>query len=134
MTTQAYPQYANNVPGLSIAGRKTWAPGKTLEQFFNTRLGIKPRRYQEMTEMLCESATEVAGQVIDASRNEPQWRNVAKHMVHAWNEGMSAMQDPVRATHFVGLDAAIKAAGFSEPDSADSKRTVIGRSDLLGRR
>jgi serine/threonine-protein kinase HipA len=27
VTTQAYPQYATNPPGLSIEGRKPWAPG-----------------------------------------------------------------------------------------------------------
>jgi serine/threonine-protein kinase HipA len=42
VTTQAYPRYANNPPSLSIDGRQTWAAGKTLERFFNTRLGIAP--------------------------------------------------------------------------------------------
>lgn len=134
VTTQAYPQYANNAPGLSVGGRKTWVPGKTLEQFFNSRLGIKPHRYREMRDTLCESAVEVAAQVIDTSRNEPRWRNVAKHMVHAWNDGITALQDPARATHFVGLDAAIKSAGFSDPETVANQRTVIGRSELLGRR
>ena len=30
ITTQAYPRYATNPAGLSIEGRKTWAPGKSL--------------------------------------------------------------------------------------------------------
>lgn len=33
VTTQAYPRYANNPPGLSIDGRQTWAAGKALQRF-----------------------------------------------------------------------------------------------------
>ncbi|MGM0633766.1 MAG: HipA domain-containing protein, partial [Pseudomonadota bacterium] len=134
VTTQAYPRYAINPPGLPVGGRKTWAPGKTLERFFNTRLGIKPRRYHEMTELLCESAIEVAGQVIEASRNEPRWREVAKQMVHAWNEGITALRDPKLTTHVSSLDTMINAAGFADPKPAEDNRTVIGRSQLLAPR
>ena len=134
VTTQAYPLYANNPPGLSVDGRKTWAPGSTLEKFFSARLGIKPTRYREMVEMLCESAIAVADEVIAASSNETRWRTVAKQMVHAWNDGMTALRDPKRATHFTGLDAAITAAGFSDPTPAEQTRTVVGRSELLAQR
>lgn len=94
VTTQAYPLYASNPPGLPVGGRKTWAPGKTLEKFFNAQLGIRPARYREMVQMLCESAISVADEVIAASNNETRWRTVAKQMVHAWNDGMTALRDP----------------------------------------
>lgn len=45
VTTQAYPRFASNPPGLSVGGRQIWAPGRTLETFFNSRLGISPRQY-----------------------------------------------------------------------------------------
>ena len=131
VTTQAYPRYANNPPCLSVDGRQTWAPGKTLERFFNARLGLPPRRYAEMVERLCESAVEVGKEVIEAARNEPRWRTVAKHMVHAWNEGMSSLRDPRKSVAFRGLDSAIAAAGFSEPERPGRERTTIGRSTLL---
>ncbi len=38
VTTQAYPRFAADPPGLPVDGRKTWAAGKTLERFFNTRM------------------------------------------------------------------------------------------------
>ena len=53
VTTQAYPRYAANPPGLSVDGRQTWAVGKTLERFFKARLGIAPKQYAEMVERLC---------------------------------------------------------------------------------
>ncbi|MFT3760642.1 HipA domain-containing protein [Thauera sp.] len=134
VTTQAYPRYANNPPGLPVDGRQTWAAGKTLERFFNTRLGVPPRRYAEMVERLCESAVEVGNEVIEAARNEPRWHAVAKQMVHAWNEGMSSLLDPKKSVAFRGLDAAIAEAGFSAPEPPESARTEIGRSELLAPR
>lgn len=134
VTTQAYPRYAANPPGLSIDGRQTWAAGKALERFFNTRLGIAPRRYAEMVEQLCESAVEVGREVIAAGKNEPRWRDTAKQMVHAWNEGMSSLRSPKQATPFKGLDQAIAEAGFSAPETAKPRREVIGRSELLAPR
>ncbi len=131
VTTQAYPRYANNPPGLSIEGRQTWVVGKTLERFFNARLGIAPRRYAEMVERLCESAVTVGAELIAAARNEPRWRHIAKQMAHAWNEGISSLRDPKRAIQFRGLDDAIATAGFSDPEPPEKSRTTIGRSELL---
>lgn len=125
VTTQAYPRYANNPPGLSVDGRQTWAAGKALERFCNARLGLSPRRYADMVERLCESAVEVGHEVIEAARNEPRWHGVAKQMLHAWNEGMSALRAPKKSAAFRGLDAVIAAAGFSGPEPPDPVRKTI---------
>ncbi|EEA00911.1 HipA N-terminal domain protein [Burkholderia sp. H160] len=134
VTTQAYPRFAANPPGLPIDGRKTWAAGKTLERFFNTRMGIAPRQYAQMVEALCDSAVEVGHQLIEAARNEPQWRTVAKQMLHAWDDGMTSLRSPKKSLQFRGLKPAIEAAGFSAPEPPDRSREVIGHSPLLGRR
>ncbi len=134
VTTQAYPRFANNPPGLPVGGRQTWAPGKALEQFFNARLGIPPRRYADMVEQLCESAVEVGEEIIAAAKSEPRWRPMAKQMVHAWNDGMASLRDPKRAVAFRGLDAAIAEAGFSDPQPPETDRVAIGRSELLASR
>ncbi|MDZ3990957.1 type II toxin-antitoxin system HipA family toxin [Pseudomonas sp. Teo4] len=134
VTTQAYPRFASNPPGLSIGGRQTWTPGRSLESFFKAVLNIPPRQYAEMVEQLCESAVEVGKEVIEASKNEQAWREVAKSMVHAWNVGMETLRSPKAAPHFRGLDAAIAQAGFSGPRKPERSAEVIGRSELLGKR
>ncbi|CAB3748113.1 type II toxin-antitoxin system HipA family toxin [Paraburkholderia humisilvae] len=134
VTTQAYPRFATNPPGLPVEGRKTWAPGKTLERFFNTRMGIPPRQYAQMVETLCDSAVEVGHQVIEAARNEPQWRNVAKQMLHAWNDGMASLRSPKKGARLKGLTQAIEAAGFSSAQPPVPAREVIGHSPLLAKR
>ncbi|MDD2744104.1 MAG: HipA domain-containing protein, partial [Rhodocyclaceae bacterium] len=131
VTTQAYPRYANNPPGLSIDGRQTWAAGKALQRFFNGRLGIAPRDYADMVERLCESAVGVGAEVIEAAKNEPHWRPIAKQMVHAWNEGMASLRDPKKSVALRGLDSAIAVAGFSEPESPEKTHVTIGRSELM---
>lgn len=133
VTTQAYPRYAANPPGLPVEGRQTWVVGKALERFFKAKLGIAPSQYAQMVERLCESAVEVGREVIEAARNEPRWHAVAKHMVHAWNEGMMTLRSSKNEIAFRGLDEAIAHAGFSEPEKPESSREVIGRSELLAR-
>jgi serine/threonine-protein kinase HipA len=134
VTTQAYPRFAANPPGLPIDGRKTWAAGKTLERFFNTRMGIAPRQYAQMVEALCDSAVAVGHEMIEAARHETQWRTVAKHMLHAWDAGMASLRSPKKSLQFKGLKPAIEAAGFSDPEPPERAREVIGRSPLLGKR
>jgi serine/threonine-protein kinase HipA len=134
VTTQAYPRFAANPPGLPIDGRKTWAAGKTLERFFNTRMGIAPRQYTQMVEALCDSAVAVGHELIEAARNEPQWHTVAKHMLHAWDDGMASLRSPKKSMQFKGLKPAIEAAGFSAPEPAERVREVIGHSPLLAKR
>ena len=133
VTTQAYPRYAANPPALAIDGRQTWLANKTLERFFKARLGIAPKQYAQMVERLCESAVEVGKEVIEAAQNEPRWHTVAKHMVHAWNEGMASLTATKGAVAVKGLDMAIAEAGFSAPDRPESNGATFGRSELLGR-
>lgn len=131
VTTQAYPRYAANPPGLAVDGRQTWAAGKALQRFFNTRLGIPPRQYAQMVERLCESALEVGQEVMEAARNEARWRPVAKQMVHAWNDGTASLCDPKTQVMHRRLGDAITEAGFSDPAPAEQSRVTIGRSELL---
>lgn len=98
VTTQAYPRYASNPSGLSVGGRKTWAPGKSLETFFKSRLGIPPRDYSAMVERLCDSAVAVGREMIEVSKNETRWRDVTAQMLHAWNEGMRSLRSVRSAT------------------------------------
>ncbi|WP_144630756.1 type II toxin-antitoxin system HipA family toxin [Bordetella genomosp. 13] len=130
VTTQAYPRYVNNGPGLSVGGRKTWAPGKALQQFFASRLGISSKEYASMVERLCESAVEVGKEIVSAATNEPRWTWVATQMLHAWNDGMCTLRSAKQDKQYRCLDDTIKASGFGPPDAAE-KRGAIGRSDLL---
>lgn len=133
VTTQAYPSYADQNPGLSIEGRKTWAPGDSLGKFFKGRLGIGSRDYKDMVERVCESAVEVGREVIEIGKNNEEWHSIAKNMVHCWNRGMSSLRDPRTPEKFMGLTAAIERAGFSDADKP-AKAARVDKSPLMASR
>jgi serine/threonine-protein kinase HipA len=132
VTTQAYPRYAASAPGLSIEGRKTWTPGKSLEQFFKTRLGIAPREYTQMAERVCESAVEVGREIIQAAKNDTRWLGIAKQMLRVWNDGITSLRHVKGETSRITLTEDINAAGFSDPLPPESA-PVTGHSELLAR-
>ena len=72
--------------------------------------------------------------MIEAARNQTQWRTVAKQMLHAWDDGIASLRAPKKSLQFKGLRPAIEAAGFSDPEPPERTREVIGRSPLLGKR
>jgi serine/threonine-protein kinase HipA len=86
-----------------------------------------------MVERLCESAVEVGREIIAAAKNEPRWHGIAKHMLHAWNEGMASLRSVTSDKKYKGLSADIAAAGFSDP-VRPVRPEAVGRSPLLARR
>jgi serine/threonine-protein kinase HipA len=130
VTTQAYDGFRDGTPGLSIEGRKTWIPGKTLPHFFSSRLGISSRRYSQMLEELCDSAVEVARDLAKLARSQKRWRGIIKNMLHAWNRGIHDVRHP---NSTVSLAPLMKQAGFSDYQKpAPAPRT--GESPLLAKR
>ena len=133
VTTQAYPLYAKNPPALTIDGRRTWAPGKTLSRFFATRLNIPPKEYASMVEALCDAAVDTGKEVIARADERPEWRGVAKNMVQAWNDGMETLRSVKPDASLRELTSNIDEAKFSEPDKPPTQEKQ-GRSPLLPKR
>jgi len=59
ITTAAYPNYANNPPGISFMGRKTWDPGKRLQTFIAATFGVSARDQIEIVDQIGSAMTEV---------------------------------------------------------------------------
>lgn len=133
VTVTAYPDFATSDPALKLAGRNSWAPGKSLEHFLQVRLGVPPRRQKEMVEALCDAAVAVSKEVVRYTKAYSAFRDIGKNMLHAWNEGMAAVRDPRRPVEAKKLTKTIEKAGFSGPTRATSKGRS-GRSPLLGKR
>jgi serine/threonine-protein kinase HipA len=130
VTTQAYDGFRDSTPGLSIEGRKSWSPGKTLPHFFASRLGIPSRQYSLMLEELCDSAVEVARELAQLASTETRWHSIIKNMLYTWDRGM---QDVRNHNSTTSLAPVMKEAGFSDYDKpAPAPRT--GESPLLAKR
>jgi serine/threonine-protein kinase HipA len=130
VTTQAYDGFRDSAPGLTIEGRKSWIPGKTLPHFFASRLGISSRRYSHMLEELCEAAIDIARELGKLASSETRWRGIIKNMLHTWNRGMQDVRAP---KHTVSLAPIMKKSGLSDYEKpTPAPRT--GESPLLGKR
>lgn len=130
LTTQAYDGFRDSTPGLSVEGRKTWLPGKTLPHFFTSRLGISSRRYSQMLEELCDSAVDVGRELAKLASSEKRWRSIIKNMLHAWDRGIRDVRSPDST---VSLAPVMKKAGFSEFDRP-RPASRSGESQLLAKR
>lgn len=132
VTTQAYDGFRDSTPGLSIEGRKSWNPRKTLPHFFAARLGISSRRYSLMLEELCDSAVETGRELAQLASDEKRWRSIIKNMLYAWNRGIEDVRNP---NSTVSLGPVIKTAGFSEYDKPPpAPRLHTGESSLAVKR
>jgi serine/threonine-protein kinase HipA len=130
VTTQAHDGMRDSNPGLSIEGRKSWDPGKTLPKFFATRLGINTRQYRQMLDELCDAAVSTAKELVALSRETPAWRGIVKNMLWAWDHGIQAVRAP---SSTISLGPLIRAGNFGAYDRPPPAART-GDSPLLGKR
>jgi len=133
ITTAAYADYKDNPPAIALGGRKTWMPGKQLQQLVTTTFGVTARDQKLMVERIGEALVDVGPQVRMAMEEHPGFSDVGKRMLVAWGEGIAGLRDKrVYSMGTVDLGAAFR--DFSDPQLVKSSRSVIGRSDLLGKK
>lgn len=131
ITTAAYPDYAKNPPAISFMGRKTWDPGKTIQTFIAATFGLPPREQVTIVERIGAAMADVAPRLREAMRAHPDFNDVGKRMLFAWNEGLSGLCEP--RSYSLGEPSLGDAlADLSEPAKVQPARTVIGRSELMG--
>jgi serine/threonine-protein kinase HipA len=133
ITTAAYPDYQRNPPAIAFMGKKTWDPGKSLHTFITTTFGLPMREQVEIVDQIAAAMAEVGLMVREAMQQHSGFVEIGNRMLLAWQEGI----DGLRSKRVYALsDATLGGAftGFSDPKPANPKQTVIGRSDLLGRK
>jgi serine/threonine-protein kinase HipA len=135
VTTVAYNDFRNSPPGLSLAGRKTWQPGKSLERFAVTVCGLAPRTYRDIVDRTCQAAVEVASKVTDAMFRFADFRETGKRILSTWEEGIRDVSTAAKTSlnSVATMKSLVDAQQFS-PASPKPKREANGRSELLGRR
>jgi serine/threonine-protein kinase HipA len=132
ITTAAYPDYQRNPPAIAFMGKKTWDPGKSLHTFITVTFGLPLREQVEIVEQIAGAMADVGPMVRDAMQQHPGFVDIGKRMVLAWQEGIAGLRG--KRVYALG-DTALSAAFtcLSDPEPVKTKRTVVGRSDLLGR-
>ncbi|MGH8281043.1 MAG: type II toxin-antitoxin system HipA family toxin [Gammaproteobacteria bacterium] len=133
LTTSVYAAYQDNPPGIAFMGKKTWAPGKTLQRFIAATFGVPVRDQLQSVEAIAQAISELAPAVRTAMNEHPGFADTGKRILLAWREGVAGLRD--RRVYALG-DAPLGEAftGFSEPPKFKSEKTAVGRSELLGKR
>lgn len=135
VTTQAYAGFQNSSPGLSMGGRKTWHPGKSLELFAQQSCNVQPKKLKEIVEETAQAMVEVAPKVVYATKQFPEFHEVGKRMLLAWEEGINSLR--ANTTSFAektGIKEVLKNAYFSDPVPETKSGATISRSELLAKR
>ncbi|MFC3550709.1 type II toxin-antitoxin system HipA family toxin [Lysobacter cavernae] len=133
ITTAAYPDYARNPPAIAFMGKKSWDPGKHLQTFIAATFGLPPREQADIVERIGMAMAEVGPRVRDAMAEHPGFAEIGKRMLLAWQDGIASLRG--KRTYALGdMELGAAFTGFSEPMPEKRKRTVAGRSDLLGKR
>lgn len=130
LTIAAYDDYCKNPPGMSVNGRSTWSPGKSLEIFLQTSCGIGAQETRTRVERICEAMVEVSPEVVRAARNYPSFQLIGPRMLHMWNEGMNSLRLQ-KSWSLPSLTDTIRQEGWADITKLKAPaRSKIGRSQL----
>ncbi len=133
LTTSVYAGYQHNPPGIGLMGKKTWAPGKSLQKFIAANFGISLREQIQIIDAITQAISEVAPNVRAAMIEHPAFADIGKRMLLAWQEGIDRLRDQrIYALGEATLGDAF--AGFSDPPKLKRRKKALGRSELLPRR
>ncbi len=112
---------------ISFMGKKTWQPGKNLEKFLASHFGIPPREQESLVERISDAVSDTAFLVRQAIKEHPGFREIGKHLLNAWAEGVSGLRD--KRTYAMGEWVPGKAfKGFSDPPKLKMRRRIIGKT------
>ena len=132
-TTSVYAGYQHNPPGISVMGKKTWLPGKTLARFITANFGVPEKEQREIVEQISDAVADTAPAVREKMDSLAGFKDTGKRMLAAWNEGVNHLRD----NRMYGLSAWKSNPAFegiSDPPKLENPKTVIGKSELFATR
>jgi serine/threonine-protein kinase HipA len=133
LTTSVYTDYEHNPPGIGFLGKKTWTPGRNLNKFIASTFGIPTREQASILDAISDAAADTVPMVLEAMKKHPDFRDIGKRILLAWQEGIRGLRDP--RTYTVGdWPAGRIFEGISDAPKLKKSRNIIGRSQLLGKR
>lgn len=115
LTVTAYGEYANNIPGLTLDGKKVWACGKSLHKFATQRLNLSAQTRGEILASVTSSLRALFPEIQAFAEKYPHFRETAKRMVDEWEKGIAGIQPTASAR--VPPPGEVRAfLGMSDPD------------------
>lgn len=122
VTVTAYPQFADDVPALTLAGRKVWRVGKALQQAGAGRLSLSMNQMSQCVGDVAAAIEATAPDVREYANDYPEFREVAKRLLAAWEVGVLDLSP--KATPKSTMKPALAASvGLSGPKDEPARST-----------
>ena len=129
VTVTAYPEHVDDIPGLTIAGKKVWPAGKLLRRCGAGRLSLTAAQMNRCIETIQSAVSDTAPQVRELADAYPEFREIGKRMLTEWEQGALDITPTVTAKSRAGdtlkQSVALSAAG----NPRKVKKKVVYRAD-----
>lgn len=86
VTTSAYPNM-DDMPALTLMGKKAWWMGKSLRQFAANRLSLTQKERDDAERAIVDAIDHTLPLVAQMMERYPFFRETGKHMLIEWNSG-----------------------------------------------
>jgi serine/threonine-protein kinase HipA len=88
VTVTAYDRYSDDIPALTLKGKKVWRCGKTLAEFGSTRLSLSRTEMNTAREQIESAVQKVLPLVSEYAERYDEFKEVGKRMLDAWGQGI----------------------------------------------
>jgi serine/threonine-protein kinase HipA len=128
VTVTAYGEFKDDVPALTLAGRKVWRVGKALYQAGALRLSLSSAQMNTSVESVLEAITATVPDVERCANQYPEFRETAKQLLASWEH--AALDLSPQATAKSKAPATLApTTGLSGPKEAPRAKKSLMRSD-----
>lgn len=94
----AYPEFRQDLPALTLYGKRAWASGKFLARYAAQWLSLPAKSAMEAVEAVSTAVAAVAPRVAEAADRHPWFREIGKRMLDAWEAGVSGIRPEAKAS------------------------------------
>jgi serine/threonine-protein kinase HipA len=132
LTTSVYAGYQHTRQE-SHFWAKDLDPGQESREFIAVTFGVPPREQAAILESISQAVSQTVPLVLGAIKGHPEFGDIGKRMLLAWQEGVTGLQD--NRVYALGDWPAGKVfAVISDPPKLEKTSVPIGRSPLLAAR
>jgi serine/threonine-protein kinase HipA len=115
VTTKVYPQYRNDIPSISIAGKKVDVADKTLVRFAQERGGMTIPGLRDTANRIASGLEEAAAELTVYGRAYPAHQAVCDGIVEQWNSGVHMLDQFVQSIGARRRSESVNARQASHP-------------------
>jgi serine/threonine-protein kinase HipA len=129
VTVTAYSDYQNDIPALTLAGKKVWRIGKLLHQFGAVRLSLTAPQMVAGVEEVRTAIAETAPAVREHTDRYPEFREIGKRMLTEWEKGALDITPTVTPKARAGEQLRVSVGLSAEADRPKIKKVTYRNPD-----